>query len=75
MDFHSIDSNPVYSLKMAHKTNFILAYPQAPLETPLYMEVPKGVNLQNLPRQPKEYVLELKKNLYGQKQAGRVWYV
>jgi hypothetical protein len=38
------------------------------------MEVPKGVNLQNLPRQPKEYVLELKKNLYGQKQAGRVWY-
>jgi hypothetical protein len=54
--------------------DFILAYPQAPLETPLYMEVPKGVNLQNLPKQPKEYVLELKKNLYGQKQAGRVWY-
>jgi hypothetical protein len=54
--------------------DFILAYPQAPLKTPLYMEVPKGVNLQNLPRQPKEYVLELKKNLYGQKQAGRVWY-
>jgi hypothetical protein len=38
------------------------------------MEVPKGVNLQNMPRQPKEHVLELKKNLYGQKQAGRVWY-
>ena len=35
----------------------------------MYMEVPKGFNINN----SKEYVLKLKKNLYGQKQAGRVW--
>jgi hypothetical protein len=53
---------------------FILAYPQAEIETPLFMEVPKGISLQGLPEGSNEYVLELKKNLYGQKQAGRVWY-
>ena len=54
--------------------DFILAYPQAPIETPLFMEIPKGVSLHGLPRHTNEYVLELKMNLYGQKQAGRVWY-
>ena len=54
--------------------DFVLAYPQAPIETPLWMEVPKGVTLQGLPKKDKDYVLELKMNLYGQKQAGRVWY-
>jgi Reverse transcriptase (RNA-dependent DNA polymerase) len=54
--------------------DFILAYPQAPLETPLFMEIPKGVTMHNMPRRAQDYVLELKKNLYGQKQAGRLWY-
>jgi Reverse transcriptase (RNA-dependent DNA polymerase) len=54
--------------------DFMLAYPQAPIETPLYMEVPKGVTLNGLPRESQDYVLQLKKNLYGQKQAGQVWY-
>jgi hypothetical protein len=36
------------------------------------MEIPKGVNLEGADR--KDYVLKLLKNLYGQKQAGRVWY-
>ena len=54
--------------------DFILAYPQAPIETPLFMEVPKGVSISGLPLDSKAYVLELKMNLYGQKQAGRVWY-
>jgi hypothetical protein len=54
--------------------DFILTYPQAPIEVPLYMEIPKGVNLPGMPMDTRDYVLELKMNLYGQKQAGRVWY-
>ena len=54
--------------------DFILAYPQAPLEMPLFMEVPKGFSMPALPGRTQDYVLELKKNLYRQKQAGQVWY-
>ena len=54
--------------------DFVMAYPQAPIETPLWMEVPLGVALHGLFRKATDYVLELKKNLYGQKQAGRIWY-
>ena len=54
--------------------DFVMAYPQAPIETPLWMEVPKGVTIYGMPKDTSDYVLELKKNLYGQKQAGRVWY-
>ena len=52
------------------QVDFTLAYPQAEIEQPMYMELPKGV----ISKDPKkDYVLELHKNLYGQKQAGRVW--
>jgi hypothetical protein len=54
--------------------DFVLAYPQAPIETPLYMEVPKGITLDGLPNESQDYILQLKKNLYSKKQAGRVWY-
>jgi hypothetical protein len=50
---------------------FILAYPQAPIEFDMYMELPKGVKMADGSR--KMHVLKLLKNLYGQKQAGRVW--
>jgi hypothetical protein len=53
--------------------DFVLAYPQAPIETPLFMEIPKGIALHGMKDDEKNYVLELKMNLYGQKQAGRVW--
>jgi len=49
--------------------DFVLAYPQAPVECDLYMAIPFGYNIKD----PKRYALKLKKNLYGQKQAGRVW--
>lgn len=52
--------------------DFVLAFPQAPVETPLYMEIPVGTYLSGVVNS-KDYVLLLKKNLYGQKQAGRVW--
>jgi hypothetical protein len=54
--------------------DFILAYPQAPIETPLFMEIPKGINLEGMSDDANDCVLELRMNLYGQKQAGRVWY-
>lgn len=50
--------------------DFVLAYTQADVECELYMAIPKGFEVED---QDQEYVLKLKKNLFGQKQAGRVW--
>ena len=38
----------------------------------MYMDIPKGVDIPG--SQKGEYVLQLEKNLCGQKQAGRVWF-
>jgi hypothetical protein len=46
-----------------------MAYTQAPVEKDMYMEVPKGFEVEG----PGDYVLKIHKNIYGQKQAGRVW--
>ena len=51
--------------------DYVLAFPQAPVEKEIYMRVPKGFEVPNT--DPKEYVLRLNRNVYGQKQAGRVW--
>jgi histone deacetylase 1/2 len=51
--------------------DFILAYPQALIEFDMYMELPKGVKMAD--GNCKTHVLKLLKNLYGQKQARRVW--
>jgi len=50
----------------------VLAYPQADIKVPLYMEMPCGFKCKDY--EPREVILALRKNLYGQKQAGRVWY-
>jgi len=55
----------------AKQIDFIMAYPQAPIECDMYMELPFGIELQH--GNSKDYVLKLLRNLYGQKQAGRVW--
>jgi hypothetical protein len=58
--------------------DFVLAYTQADIERDLYMKLPPGFTIpgKTLSEQDrKEYVLKLEKNLYGQKQAGRVWYL
>ena len=52
--------------------DFILAYPHAPMEVPPYMNFPKGYKFKEGITM-KTHVLKLIKNLYGQKQAGRVW--
>ncbi len=48
-----------------------MAYPQAPIEMDIYMELPQGIQTKH--GNSKEHVLKLQKNIYGQKQAGRMW--
>jgi Reverse transcriptase (RNA-dependent DNA polymerase)/GAG-pre-integrase domain len=50
--------------------DFVLAFLQAPIETDIFMEIPAGFKVN---RGSNDYVLHLVNNLYGQKQAGRVW--
>jgi hypothetical protein len=49
--------------------DYVLAYPQAPVERDLYMLLPKGFSIQGVDN-PKDYVLHIHRNIYGQKQAG-----
>ena len=51
--------------------DYVLAFPQAPINRALYMQVPKGMTVPS--GNPKDYVLQIKRNVYGQKQAARVW--
>jgi hypothetical protein len=51
--------------------DFIMAYPQAPIECDMYMKLPQGIQVAD--GDSMDYVLKLLKNIYGQKQAGRVW--
>jgi hypothetical protein len=48
-----------------------MAYPQAPNEMDIYMELPQGIQTKH--RNSKDHVLKLEKIIYSQKQAGRVW--
>jgi hypothetical protein len=50
--------------------DFVLAYTQADAECEIYMEIPRGFTVDG---NAKDYALKLIKNLYGLKQAGRVW--
>jgi hypothetical protein len=52
------------------QVDFIMAYPQASVETDIYMELPQGIKTAT--GNSKDHVLKLLKNIYGQKQAGSV---
>ena len=56
---------------VTRQIDFVLAFPQAEVECPMYMEVPQGCNVGG---SRSDYVLRLKKNLYGAKQGSRVWF-
>lgn len=65
----------ILMLSLIHKwqtrqVDFVLVFPQADLECPMFMELPKGIEF--MQGNSKSHVLELLKKLYGQKQAGRV---
>jgi hypothetical protein len=51
--------------------DFVQAYAQAPIECDMYMELPSGIKTKH--GNSKDYDLKLLANLYGQKQAGRVY--
>ena len=53
--------------------DFVLAFPQADLETPVYMELPVGFDAPN-GESRKFYMLRLNKSVYGLKQAGYNWF-
>ena len=55
----------------SRQVDFVLAYPQAPIEFDLYMQLPKGIES----KFGSDKVLRLNKNLYGQKQAGRQFHI
>ena len=55
----------------SRQLDFVMAYPQAPAEMPLYMRLPQGYQRHRMTR--KTHALKLIRNVYGQKQAGRVW--
>ncbi len=48
-----------------------MAYPQAPIEMDIYMELPQGIRTTH--GNSKDNMLKLEKKIYGQKQAGHVW--
>ena len=57
--------------------DFVMAFTQADVERDLYMELPKNFSMPGTKithADKDKYVLKLVKNLYGQKQAGKVWY-
>jgi len=54
--------------------DFVLAFPQAELDVPVYMELPLGMEVPNSIGDRKQYVLRLRKSLYGLKQASANWY-
>jgi hypothetical protein len=58
--------------------DFVLAYTQANIERDLYMKLPSGFVIPGrelTEEDQKNHVLKLEKNLYGQKQVRRVWYL
>lgn len=53
--------------------DFVLAYPQADIPRPTFMELPRGVNFPGLDRN--KHCLQIKKNVYGGKDSGRTWFL
>jgi Reverse transcriptase (RNA-dependent DNA polymerase) len=56
---------------MTKQLDFVQAFPQALVETQLFMEIPKGCHVSE---GDDKWVLEIFYNIYGRRQAGRVWY-
>jgi hypothetical protein len=58
---------------LSNSIDFVLTFPQADLEVPVYVEFPIGFDAPNR-ESSKFYVLRLNKSVYGLKQAGRNWF-
>ena len=55
------------------QVDYVAAYTQALIDRDMYMEFPRGFKVPGGVNR-KAFVLKLHRNLYGQKQAGHVWY-
>ena len=58
----------IYGLKSG-SIDFVLAFPQADLDVPVFIRLPIGFDVESNPNGA--YVFRLKKNLYGLKQAAK----
>jgi hypothetical protein len=54
--------------------DFVLAFPQADLDVPVYMELPAGMEISAYGNYSSRYILRLRKSLYGLKQASFNWH-
>ncbi len=64
----------IHGLKLK-SINFVLVFPQADLDVPVYMELSAGVNPAYVSDGDQcRYILNLNKSLYGLKQAGYNWF-
>ena len=64
----------IYKLE-SKSIDFVLAFPQADLDVPVFMELPSGVTpIDEIDDNRRRYVLRLNKSLYGLKQAGHNWF-
>lgn len=51
--------------------DYVLAFLQAPVARTIYMKIPKGFEIEEGSND--NYVLKIRRNIYGQVNAGRVW--
>ena len=56
------------------QVDYVAAYTQSPIDRDMYMEFPRGFKVPGGINRKAVIVLKLHCNLYGQKQAGWVWY-
>ena len=66
----------VLSMVLVHnwktiQLEYVQAFPQAPIEREFFMEITKGFDVDESDN--RRLALRLKANVFGQKQAGRVW--
>ena len=57
---------------VSRQIDYVQAFPQAPLEDEVYMELPKGCMSES--EGAGQFVLRLRKNLYGLRQAAMNWF-
>ncbi len=57
----------------SRQIDFVLAYPQADILRPTFMELPRGVKLPGYQRN--KHCIQVLKNIYGGKDSGRTWFL
>ena len=73
MSIHLLLTFVVVFVWQTQQMDYVAIYTQAPIDRDMYMEFPHGFKVPGSVDR-KDVVLKLHRNLYGQKQAGRVWY-